>query len=291
MYRYRVFAGEFDYRANTLALPISDEWEVRAKEGHRVSQEQIRHGLLEEFGIDRREEKEANFIELGPRTWSVIAYHNQFAQQARNAFIVGAYYPALAAACALGERILNQLVIGLRDQFQGTPEYARVRQGQALKQWGTMINALRTWGVLRDDVAGDFDRLANKRNNALHFNPDTDVHVRRQALAALRLLDRIISNQFGAIGPKPWFIPGTLGAWFITKAAESDPFVQLIYLPNSLRVGPCHAMSQEDGQWFVHDDYNYGEDNISDEEFRDLFDAAHKDGFCKGISISDQSLS
>jgi len=48
----------------------------------------------------------------------VIAYHNSFLRRVRDAFASGNYYPALTAGCALGERILNHLILDLREEFR-----------------------------------------------------------------------------------------------------------------------------------------------------------------------------
>lgn len=270
MKRYRVISADFDSRAALLDIVIQEEWEEQVKESHRQGQQQIREGLVAQYGPFRADEKLRNFRDLGPKSWSIIAYHNTFAAQARDAFVIGAFYPALTAACALGERILSQLVIALRDEFRATPEYAWVARRQSFDNWGTAINVLAAWDVLLPEVATAFHRLANVRNTALHFNPETDQHARRQALKAIGLLDTIISNQFGSLGVQPWFIPDVRGASFIKRSCEDDPFVRLIYLPNSHLVGPCHTLEFTGNRITVHDDHPYEAREISDDEFRAL---------------------
>ena len=62
-------------------------------------------------------------------------------------------YPALTGACALGERILNYLILNLRDDFHSTPEYKQVYRKDSFDQWDAPINALASWGVLLPEVA------------------------------------------------------------------------------------------------------------------------------------------
>jgi hypothetical protein len=95
---------------------------------------------------------------------------------------------------------------------------------------------------------------------------------RTPALNALMLMTTIIDHQFGALPGLPWFIPSDTGICFIKKEAEADPFVSLIYLPNSTLVGPSHRL--EDGpesHFAAIDEASYSEGAVTDEEFIELF--------------------
>ena len=146
----------------------------------------------------------------------------------RESFIVGAYYSSLTGACALGERVLNQLIIHLRDFFKKTPEYKKVYRKDSFDNWDLAIETLESWGVLLDDVTQLFRNLKETRNKAIHFIPETDDNDRKLALFANSQLSDIIQKQFAAIGPKPWFIRGVKGATFICKDFENKPFVEKI---------------------------------------------------------------
>jgi hypothetical protein len=268
--RYRVLSFDFDSRAAMLAMEIGDDWDENVKDGHLQSKEAIRAGLVHEFGEFAAADKLKNFVELGPKPWSVIAFHNAFAHQARAAFVVGAYYPAVTAACALGERILNHLVLLLREDFRSTREYKLVYRKDSFDNWFLPIRTLEKWEVLLPDAAEAFRALAVLRNRVLHFDPATDHNDRELALDAIRLLDRVVDTQFGFFGTQPWFIPGIGGASYIRKAAEGQPFVSRIYLPNSHLVGPCHTIEFVDSRVLVHDLEEYPVREISDEEFKDL---------------------
>ena len=273
MKRYAVLGYDLDVRAGWLDIEIQEEWEERVKESHRIAQQQIREGLVAEYGSFRAEEKLGNFRDLGPMAVSIIAYHNKFFRQARAAYVVAAYYPALTAACALGERILNHLLIGLRDDFRSTPEYKQVYRKQSFHDWFLAIDTLAAWRVLLPDVVVNFKRLGTIRNRAIHLDPRdpvTEENDRTVALEAILLLDRIIAAQFGILGSQPWFIPGTRGASYIKKEWENDPFVRLVYLPNCWLVGPRYTVEPVPGSVIVHDDYPYEDREVTDDEFRDL---------------------
>ncbi len=127
---------------------------------------------------------------------TVVAFHNAFLRQARDAFIMGAYYRALTATCALGERILDHLVLLLRDDFQKTAEYKRVHGKSSLQDWNVAIDTLTTWGVPLPQAAENFRALRDVRHRTLHFNPETDHDARGQALEALTIFHEIVSTRF-----------------------------------------------------------------------------------------------
>lgn len=268
MKRYRVFNFDFDARASWLKMEIKDEWEELVKEQHRINQELTRQGLLEEYGSHFSEQKLQDFIDLGVKPISIIAFHNKFTQQLRDAFVVGGYYPALTAACALGERILNHLLLLFRDDFRGTPEYKTVYRKGSFDNWQLAISTLDAWKILTPDTVIDYYRLANIRNRAIHFNPATDANDRVLALEAIQLLNTIIANQFGAFGTHWWFIPDTPGATYIKKEAELLPFIQRVYLPNCFLVGSKHYIEFVDGKFLIHDNHQYEDREITDDEFR-----------------------
>jgi hypothetical protein len=242
MKRYRVFLFHWDSTGELLRHEIRDEWDEDVKALHRQNRERMIEWLTRPYGEIGIEEKLANLRDIGGQAFSIVAYHNRFYRQAREAFIVGAYYPTLTAACALGERILNHLILGLRDEYKGKPGHADVATDKSFTSWKIMIRALEGWGVLLPEAAQAFRALMKARHRAIHFNPATAERDREFAIQALKHLDEIISAQFGAFGSQPWFIPEAAGAAYIRKEWESDPFVKLVYLPASLLVTPYHRI-------------------------------------------------
>lgn len=272
MKRYRVLSYSFDTRARILAMEIKPEWEEKVKKQWEINKRQIREGLVHYYGIDSFEEKIQNFIDLGVEPLSVIAFHNVFFRQARDAFVIGSYYPALTSACALGERILNQLILHLRDYFKSTPEYKKVYPKDSFDNWDLAINVLDNWKVLLSATSKLFKELKGIRHTSLHFNPETDTNTQEMAKKAIEKLSGIIQEQFAGFGKQPWFICAK-GATFIRKDWENDPFVKEIILPNCYLVGYKHKLEQKNNKWFVHDDYNYNlNETLSDEKFIELFE-------------------
>lgn len=270
MKRYRIIRVDFDTRATLLNLVIQEDWEPKVKQLHHENKQNIIEGLKREFGLMDFPAKLKNFIDLGPAPVSVVAFHNKFENQARIAFVMGAYYPALTSACALGERILNNLIRHLREDFRNTPEYKRVYNKESFDDWGMSIETLESWKVLLPEAVSAFKNLSEFRNRSLHFNPETDTNDRADAFKALMLLNQIINNQFGAIGSLPWFL-NAKGANFIKKSWEQNPFIREIYLPNCGLVGPSHIMKFINGEW-VAKDIEYDSTEITDEEFVKLYE-------------------
>ncbi len=301
MKRFRVFDFDIDTRATILTEEIQDAWEEAVKETHRAAKQQLNEQLLKEYGSDASDVKLRNFVDLGSKPLSITAFHNKFLEQIRTAFIMGAYYPALTASCALGERILNHLIILLRDDFSTTPQYKRVYKKNSFDDWDKVISVLESWQVLLPGTTKLFRELATIRHRTIHFHPETDENDRDLSLGAIQVLSAIISEQFPAFGRPDWVLGGIhreqyLGAvaepnslqWFITgvpgeiylkKDLESNPFIKRVYIPKSFCVGPRHQIqmgfTQESGWIGIIDDrFDYESREITDEEFVELRKAA-----------------
>lgn len=270
MKRYRVLSFDFDARVRTLAEEIRDEWEESVKELHRRNRQSVEESLIHSYGAQSYHAKRQNFIDLDAKPFSVVAFHNRFFEQVRTAFITGAYYPSLAGACTLGERILNHLVLLLRDDFKSSPEFRRVYGKQSFDNWDTAIDALASCGVLLPEVADEFRSLKEMRNRSLHFRPEVDTNDRELAVDAIKTLSAIIASQFSAFGPQPWFIKTIPGEIYIKKERETDPFIKRVYLPNCILVGYQHIVESVVPRFVVNDDFPYDDREITDDEFSDL---------------------
>lgn len=254
-----------------LSEPIKEEWAEQVKAMHWQNRENTIKYLKAEYGELLADVKIQNFIDLGPKPISVIAFHNTFFSQVRNAFVVEAYYPALTGVCALGERILNHLVLSLRENFKTSPEYKKVYRKDSFDDWSLAIETLDAWDVLLPKAAKDFRVLMKKRHQAIHFRPEIDMNARELALEAIKCMQGIISEQFSGFGSQPWFITGVPGEIYIKREWESNPFIRLIYLKNGLLVGPRHKIESFQPQIQILDpDHLKPGSDISDDEFVSL---------------------
>lgn len=277
MKRYRISNFSFDSLANILNLEINDSWDEKTKEMYLKNKEEAIDFCLIEFGEANQAEKIQNIKDLGPLFPSILTFHNKFLNQIRSSFIVEGYYPALVGACALGEWILNNLILKLRNYFKATPEYKEVYNKESFDNWESAIRILSSWNILLPTVVVNFEELKKIRNRAIHFNQETSSQDRKLALKAIQLISKIVNEQFGAFGNQPWLITGTKGAFFIKKDYEEDPFIKEIYLPNCISVSPFHKVHFDSAkdQFQITDNC---EDNrqISDEEFVNLLETVHQ---------------
>ena len=260
----------FDSTASALGLEIDEAWAPNVKESHERNRQQTMEYLALRLGSESIETKLRDFKDVGDLPPSVVSYHSELFRQCRDSFVSGAYYPALVGACALGERILNHLVIDLRGEFAATPAFGKVSRNQSFNDWAVMIDVLSEWRVLTPEVATSFKKLRKLRHYSVHYRPDLYKDIRGKALKALHTLAECIRGQFGTLGPHRWFIPGLKGTAFIGRDWETDPFVKRYYVVNTVYVGPSYAIRFIDGHVVVFDRTDYPDTEINDQTFADL---------------------
>lgn len=259
------YTMDFDTRCYLFKDP-GEAWKETTRRMHLENRERARVELASEFGSQALDAKIANFVAIGPKPFSVVSYHNGLFDQVRRAFVVGAYYPALLGACALGERILNHLILDLRDSYRHTAEYRTVARKDSFADWTRAIDTLEAWDVLLPLATEKFRALMPLRHRSVHFNASTSATLREDALAAVLHVREIIDQQFTAFGSRPWFIVGTSGLIFIKREWEENPFIRAFYLSTCPFVGPHVAISFQHGLKF-YDRKDYGDGKWSDEEF------------------------
>lgn len=265
--RHLSWGMDFDSRALSLDPEIPDHWEDQVKELHRRNLQSARAGMVAEFGERGIDAKIDNFVAMGVKPFSVLAHHNALFHQVRQAFVIGAYYPALVGACALGERILNHLMLDMRGHFTATPEYKKVYRKDSFDDWRLPIDTLEAWGILLPDAVVEYRALMGLRHRSIHFNPETTNALRDDALAAIIHTRTIIEQQFASHAVRPWFIANTLGHAFIRKDYEGHPYIRAYFLPNCPFVGPLFGMAPGKGGWEFFDLPDYGDGDWTDDEF------------------------
>lgn len=279
MKRYRLLPFfDFDTRVRILTNPIEDEWEENIKKQHYENRKNITNRLIAEYGELDQDQKIENFIALDAKPFSILAFHNRFFSQIRDSFIVGSYYPALTGVSALGERILNYLLLTLREDYRGTKEYKKIYKKNSFDDWSIPISTLQSWDVLLPDVVVNFIKLKEMRNKAIHFHPETDNNDRALALEAINCMKAIIGSQFSSWGTQPWFLATIPGEMYIKKSWEEKPFIKKIYLPNCVLVGTNHRIESILPQVVINDKFEYEDIQISDEEFSKLRNENKKNG-------------
>lgn len=82
---------------------------------------------------------------LVTKAFCIVSYHNLMHYQARRAVVSGFHFSALVAACALGERILNHLILDLRDHHITLPHYRRVYRNESFGDWRFAVRVLENY--------------------------------------------------------------------------------------------------------------------------------------------------
>ena len=260
----------FDSRALTLATVIDHDWESDVQEQWRQNQAGVRESVVHQFGAADYEQKIRNFTDLGAAPWSVVALHNVYLSQVRAAFAATNYYPALLGACGLGERILNQLVLTLRNDYADHPATKQVADKQSFDNWNVCIRALREWGVFADGIAYDFTTLMKRRHGAVHYRTQLDSGDAREAsLESVLLVGKLIEALFAPIGQRPYYFSGPIGRSYVCLNSEGEPFVERFILPACVLVSPNYRFVPSSGGLDVYDDpdYGLGEPPLTDEQF------------------------
>jgi hypothetical protein len=268
--RYRPVQVDFDTRNLMLDMEIQEEWDADIKALWHENKAKVRANLLSEFGCADGERKLENYREMGPAPWSVVFEHTALLRQVRSSFAHGDFYPALVSACALGERLLNQLVLELRSDYANHPATTkRVRRGRPISDWGSLIGVLHEWGVLDEEVRDTYMQLEQLRHTAIHYNPSLSAGGREPALAALRAIQQIVGRVFEPHGGPPRYIADTPGSSYIAREAEEDPLIRRIFLPHCVLVSPVHRFEWQGAvdEWTIYDDPDYPSDQLTDEEF------------------------
>jgi hypothetical protein len=261
--RYMPLAMQFDTREHLLTTEISQTWEESVREQWLANRQNIRMGLIHEYGNKDHERKINDFVAMGSAPWSLIGEHNAFLHQIRDAFTFGSYYPALVGACSLGERLLNELVIKLRGDYADHPATTHdISRPKSFQNWVTCIKVLVDWSTIDDRIATDFNNLRKLRNKSVHFGRHlSGTDGRPDALRALLLVQDLVGALFNPFGGPPRFIEGVTGRSFLSLDSEADPFVRHFYIPACVLVSPNFEMrpTEPDGEigFAVFDDDSY----------------------------------
>ena len=263
MKRHRILSFDIDSRATLIKFYL-DKAELNEQDKNNF--DNLVNGLKLQFGESNFDEKLKNLLDIDSKPLSVISYHNIFLGQIRNSFITSSYYPALTGSCALGERILNHLLLNLRKDFSGTEEYRKIYKKNSFDNWESVIEIWTSWKIFLPKTTEKFLELKVKRHRSIHFNLDTEINIRQEALEAVLLIQEIINEQFCAFGNRPWFITNIPGEIYIKKDWENNPFIKLVYLPNTLQLGYKHKI-ESINPYKINDNFQYEENEISDEEY------------------------
>ncbi len=230
---YRVCSYALDTRVNAVK-----------KEAHEGVRDQIIPSLKAEWGTEDFEVKLQRFVDLDLSFIGTPEEYYHLLREVVCSYVCGNFYPAQTAAGALGERILNRLILKTRDYFKSSSHYKKVYKKKSFDNWDLPIEVLQDWGVIDDKVAENFTSLKKYRNDSIHYN--ASYRFDENSIHAVKLLANIVEKQFSYTGRKDLFwvfnIPGEI---WLRSEVENDPFVKEFVLPHTSYLTPyCEPMAK-----------------------------------------------
>lgn len=235
----------------------------------------MRNGLNDQESINRAmeyvaqhhgqidaENKYARWLEQNSPDICVPVEWHDLLREVESAYIHGDLYPALTSACCLGERILNHLVIGLKDCFKDSPRYKEVHGEKSFQNWEKSIEILSEWNVLNDEQSGLFNDLLKLRNPAIHFGSVEELQ--ENAKTAINLVYSITSKIFGHTSGYFFICSGEI---YLKVDEANKPLVKEFIVPHCHLLGFKHRIENRNGQATIVDDEEYSNDVLSDDEF------------------------
>lgn len=277
--RYRWTSFFIDAVRTSITHPALPD-DARERNRHEI------HGwLADDFGSANIEDKYARWLALEPPALCVPGEYHDLLREIEGAYIRGDFYPALTGACCLGERILNDLVMGLKKYQTASPRYKEVARKDSLDDWERAISILRDWRIIDEEVTQHFEELYKLRKTSVHYG---DVARRaenaKKAIDALYAITRLLFGQ----GIKQFFM--CEGEIHVKKEYENEPFTKEFLLPHCNKLGYRHTAEDRHGQAVLvdHDDYPSGQ--LTDDEFCEYRRAWRNGRVDRGLERSARSL-
>jgi len=260
MKRYRFFQFNIDSSRNLYTANIPEPIKTEYQEQHEEF-------LRAEYGTNNFDHKFDHWREIPTPVLSVLGEHTQLLKDIERAYVSGGLYPAMTGACCLGERIFNQVILSVRDEYKSHEHYKEIHKYQTIIKWELGIETMSNFGIISDETAAKYRELHQIRIQGVHFQAKTQ-DLGALAKRAIELINGIVADMFGIVPQNrciSWCeVPGEI---YLRKEYESDPFVKKFYLPATVLVGYKHRVATENGKNVLRDASDYPDTEISDEEF------------------------
>ena len=235
---YRVFDFDFDTRVNAI--------KSLRESGQTDRETEIVNELKNEWGVVDFDRKLERFLTLDLAFAGIPEEYYTLIQSVVSAYCCGYFYPAMTSAGALGERILNRLIIRLRDYFKSSIHYKSIYRKNSFEQWDNPVKILNDWGIISNEVAYLFLELKQFRNDSIHYNEGYDFE--KNSHNSVKILAKIIEKQFDYTKRRDLFwtfvVPGEI---WLRSNVKNDPFVKEFILPHCLLLGPfCEPIGSQE---------------------------------------------
>jgi hypothetical protein len=223
------------YRVMAFALDTTVN--IFKQEGLIAQKSEIEKSLRAEWGELDFASKLKRFVQLDLSFLGIPEEYYNLLRPVVASYCCGYFYPAMTSAGALGERILNRLIIKLRGHFKSSKHYKKIWNKDSFDQWDLPISILTDWGIISAEVKSVFQRLQKYRNESIHYSEGYDFE--SNSHDAVKALADIINGQFNYMNRKDLFwvfdMPGEI---WVRSAVVNDPFIKEFVLPHCLQLTP-----------------------------------------------------
>lgn len=183
--------------------------------GQSFTDSEIPERLVSESMIDR-------FLAIEPPVFRTPSEYEAIIESIERSYVIGMYFPALAAAVVTIERLLNGARLALH------PLVARkiptLWNKGPLNEWEGNIAALAQWGYIDEELARELRELFEVRCRYLHSGPVAELEA--DALGAVRGAYALLRCLIGF--PSRLF---TWGEGAVRCLDPDDPLVKAFYRP------------------------------------------------------------
>jgi hypothetical protein len=230
----------------------------------------MRAWLVSRYGDESSDDKFRRYMALAKPAISVVGEHTYLLKDICNSYVQGSLYSALTGACCIGERILNDIIFEVMDDFRESEHYKKVYNRGSIIDWGQAIRILSDWSILDTETAKKYKELHQLRIESVHFRKESQ-NLEKISLEAINNVNFVINKLF-AVGPHRKDIllyfqaPGEI---YIKKEVELVPMVKAFYIPCSILVGPRHTVESgaQAREFLIVDTEQYEDKEINDAEF------------------------
>lgn len=219
-----------NYAVNTINAILDND--INNLEIHR---QKIINQLKRKWGESDIADKIDRFKKLNINFIGVPDESDKLMQEIVSCYCCEYYYPAMTGAGALGERILNRLILKTRQYFKGHEYYNQVKSKNSFANWDISIKALTKWGVISSEVAENFNKLNRFRNKTIHY--ENNFYFSANAAEMISCVSKIVDLQFNYCKRNDilhvFVVPGEI---FVRSDKLYDAFVREFIIPNCINV-------------------------------------------------------
>lgn len=203
----------------------------------RRSEDKIVSGLIDDWGKLNFEKKLDRFKHLSISLLGIPEEYYNLLWDVVSVYCCGRFYPAMTSAGALGERILNRLILRTKKYYKSSKHFKYIYNKNSFDNWKKMINILLEWDIISSEIGRTFTRLLQFRKDSIHYSDGYDFEINSHD-AVLAIVE-IINGQFNYLRRQDLFwvfdVPGEI---LVRSDKVEDAFVKEFVLPYCTLITP-----------------------------------------------------